>query len=731
MGFRKNSRDTEAAGSSPSAESAGGVAVAEAPTRKAKKRKPHELLSSVVKESTVGAAVALMQENTHFSLPDGRSWVVLGLRVEGIGGLSMKQKNDETKGSIIELITADEITTVATAEMLETETFGIIPSEKTLGRMEEFNLLKKAGYVWVVMTKTADGTLAAEPIAETTYAEAVEISAGRVDLGKVMPEVWAWAGGTEDAVGAVEDEPFAAALVDAVSGTDEPLLGGTDTFDAGDNDPFGTNVALTEDEPVDYGALAAEEFKADDGGVDFGELEKQFADDTGSLEDAPAFVEHEVFAEPAPVDDRVFDEAQVRSSIARRFLSSDLDLQVSLEAFEANFASGAPVITFPVDEHATDWLGQQVNLLARQANTELAQLHRNNLDELREFWVSLMSRHTEQVIADVSPDREGSYYNRLLVAAKEDLHERRRKAPEEVSAQRQELVDRYESEASARGRQAAEQAVARYKDQNRARLERELAEVGLVNEQASEDFFDGAKKIILETRRRDAEARMDLGMTKVMEVVIERQQSHRDAEEALLRGWSERMTQLLDDNRKNDIARSEALAEQLSRSQQIEELNAQHAAHVAELRREQADKIAELDGNMRRAREDAVNELAERERDWTAQLATERQNTEAANTRVQDLLNQFTTHSSVLDAQYANQIRTLKEDKQSYARQMKRTAKVQARANKVMVVLVVVLALAALLVGFVVGASIGTPSLGAVGIEPGLWTGGEGILSPA
>ena len=731
MGFRKNSRGADTAETSV-AESSGGVAVAEASGKKAKKRKPHDLLSSVVKESTVGAAVALMRDNPRFDLPDGRSWVVLGLRAVDIGGLSMKQKGDEAKGSIIELISADQIHTVATMEMLENETLGIIPSANTLERMGEFSLLKNAPYLWIVMTKTPEGTLAANPVEQTTYADAVEVAEGRAQIAQILPEVWTWAGGEaagadggEDAAhtftAPAEDDPF---HEDTGLGEEEGSPFG------GEEDPFGAEAEPAGEAPVDYAALAAAEFSVDDdegvGGADFGEFEKQFA---GVVDDEPVPAAVPAFVEAPRTDDRVVDEAEVRSSIARRFLSSDLDLRVDLEAFETNFASGAPVVSFPIDDEATDWLGQQVNLLARQANTEMAQLHRSNIDELRNFWVSLMSRHTEQVISDVSPEREGSYYHRLLAAAKLDLDERRQKGPEEVSAMRQQLVDRYESEAAARGRQAAEQAVARYKDQNRARLEREIAEVGLNNEQASEEFFEGAKQIILETRRRDAEARMDLGMTKVMDVVIERQQAHRDAEEELLRRWSAQMTQFLDENRKNDVARSEALAEELSRSTRIEQLNAEHAAHVDQLRQEQASKIAELDRDRNAVQQAAMEELASRERDWNNQLAAEQQKTDAANTRIQDLLGQFNTHSAALAEQYDGQIKALKADKKSVERQMKQTEKVQSRMNKMLILVVVVMALAALLVGFIVGTTVGASSAAPVGAA-GLLLDTAGMLPP-
>jgi uncharacterized protein YnzC (UPF0291/DUF896 family) len=729
LGIRNKTRAAAEAADSTAVEVAGGgVAVATAPK---KKRKPQEMLSSVVKESTAGAAVALLRENEAFALPSGKSWVVLALPVAGIGGLSMKQKNDEAKGSLIELITADEITTVATLDMLESEIFGIIPSEKSLGRMDEFSLLKNAKYVWVVLTQTPEG-LTASPVADTTYAEALDISEGHTTLAQVLPEIWAWGGG--EAGGAA---PLAAVAPTSTS-VDEPLI--VDALVADDDSPFG-NLA-DDDETIDYNALSADDNESFDGEPDLSAFEAQFEGhdavpgpegdtddgDDAWQDDAP---QPTAAAASRQVSDRVVDEVEVRASIARRFLSSDLDLEVDLETFEANFAAGSPAVSFPLEDDATDWLGRQINQLARQANTEMAQLHANNQDELREMYVSLMSRHVEQVIADVSPDREGSYYNRLFAAAKEDQADRRRTAPEEVAAMRRELNERYEAEAATRGRQAAEQAVLRYKEQNRPRHERELAEIGLASERATEDSFAGAQQTILDMRRKEATARLDLGQTKILDVLMERQQEQRAAEEALLQHWSAQMTEVLDTHRKDDIARSEALAEHLSRENQVEALKAEHAARTQEMRREQSANVARLNRDLAQARDDAARELAAREESWQQQLSLEQTRTATANSRVQDVLNQFDQLNGTLEGQYKRQLESLRADNEAYGRELDRAARVQKRAGLVMVALVLALALAALAVGFILGhAAGGSPARPAASAAiAGVWT-AIGTLPP-
>ena len=718
MAFRKKNREANAPvdGGSEETGQGGGVAVATAPK---KKRKPQEMLSSVVRESTAGAAVALLRENTAFALPNGKSWVVLALPAKNIDGLSMKQKNDEAKGSIIELITADEIATVATLDMLESEVFGIIPSEKSLGRMDEFSLLTNAAYLWVVLTQTPEGTLSAEPVSEATYEQAVEVAAGRSSIAGLLPDVWAWGGGSA-ADAATTVMPVAGAV------NDEPLV--DQSFDAGDDEgPFGSHAA--DDEPVDYNALAEEENDPVDA-ADFTEFENQFSPEAAEAQmghsggTAP-LTEQADFAQ----SDRVVDEDEVRAAIARRFLSAELDLEVDLETFEVNFTQGAAAISFPMEEDASDWLGQQVNQLARQANVELEMLRSHNESELRGMYVSLMSQHAEQVIADVSPDREGSYYNLLMKAAQDDRADRRRAAPEDIAAQRRELNERYEAEAATRGRQAAEQAVQRYKEQNRARHERELAEIGLATERASEEFFDGAQKIILDTRRRDAVARMDLGKTKVLEVLMERHQVHREAEEELVKRWSAEMMTFIDAYRKDDIARSETLAIHLSRENEIEALKAEHAKRMGDLRSEQAARVSQLEEERRKAVQDAQENLASRQRIWQQEISLEQERSKQANSRTQELLEQFSLWKQTSTSQYEEQIKALKADKKSHAQELSRMSNLQARANKVMVLLILVVAVAMLAVGFIFGAQV-SGAASAAGSAAEVWLGAAGLVTP-
>ena len=113
-----------------------------------KKKKPKDMLSSVLHESVVEAAIELFAANEPFiiSIQGETQYVGLFLDTEDIGGLSKKQAKDEAKGSIVECMNAGRIAVYVTPDMLESECLVIIPNAISLDAMEEFGLLSDAPY---------------------------------------------------------------------------------------------------------------------------------------------------------------------------------------------------------------------------------------------------------------------------------------------------------------------------------------------------------------------------------------------------------------------------------------------------------------------------------------------------------------------------------------------------------------------------------------------------------
>ncbi|MET9656345.1 hypothetical protein [Streptomyces sp. NPDC006510] len=664
--------------------------------KKERKKKPDELLASVVRETAIPAAVELLRSNTRFVFPSGTAWVMLVLAADAIDGLSKRHGRDEAKGSIIELIGSDQIRTVATAEMLEAEVFGIIPDNETLARMEEYSLLTGANYSWAVVWQQSSGDLLVDLVSDAAFVQACSVAAGTTSLEEAVgKKAWEEHSGLVTETGTVQAVPGSVAVKDEGDAIFDQIPGDEEADESTDNEPVFSDVvdgdegagapmfpegAAGMDDAGTSLVKAEPEFDGDEvtGYERFDETDSGYGIEDGYQEDAPA----------QEADDTVLlaDQAQVREVIARRFLAEDLDLDVRLDEFNATFAIGAPTVQIAVPEGATEWLGDQVAQLNRQANADLTQLRSAHEDELRASYVNLMSAHTEQVIRDVATDREGSRYKRLKDAAEAEHQQRQAKKEERIRARRAEIANDFEVDAAKVAQQAAISAELRYKERYRSKMEREQIDSAAEIEREIEDTHAHNRQEILRVRRSDATLKTQTGQTRIFELLAEQQSTYLAAEEKRLNQWKSEIKQMIDDNRKADIAQSKTLAEHLRTTDEIGVLRREQQALLESVRTEHADRIRRMEDELERNRRDAITQMTDRDAEWQHNLSLEKEMTNSQVARVTDLFKQLETVEASVARRYEA-----------------RSSEVQRRSNKILIVMIVMLSLLMGVAGLIAG----------------------------
>jgi hypothetical protein len=701
--------------------------------KRTKRRKPEEMLASVVRESTVNAAIDLLSRNEPFILPGGNSWwVALALPVENIGGLSKKQQKDEAKGSLIELINHDLIQTITTRQLLDEEVLGIIPTPQTLERMGEYSLLTGATYHWMVLSPSQDRQelLVNAVIAEAiSYAEAVSISNGSHNLADRLPQAWAWTeaiidtppapqgtaanAGVDSSAGPIaatsqpgddDSGPAAAASppddsVDYDAPEDRFLIGTDSSPDMFDEELSGADMAppATEDLDDDESVAYDDEMDEDDDGDEDGDVVTAATGETPSWQ---RYVEQN--------RDRTFTEPEVRHTIARRFLPDDLDLEIPFTEFEGTFDTRAPSVRLEFSDDSTDWLGEQVALMAKQANAELEKLHSDHRKELRQLFVETMSLHAESVMREVDDQREGSVYQRLSAAAAEEFAERQAKAPAEVSAERAEIIQRYERDADERAEVAAVRARQAYWDRFRPELERRIADVASQVERRNEERLLHQRQIVLQMRRKDARTRMQLGTTRAFQLLSEREAAHRQAEMELLQRWNAELTRFISDNREHDIARAETLAEQLRLDNRVVEIQTEHAQRVKKLKVEHESRLRTLETEMERDRERADARLRKQEEGWKGEVATKDQQLNSTNRLYADLQAQMQRMNDSIGRHNLERDQERERDRRSYAAAQERDYRIHRRSIRILLALAALAVLVFTVAGIVIGWAIGS-----------------------
>ena len=671
--------------------------------KKERQKKPDELLASVVRETAVPAAVELLRGNAPFAFPSGTAWAILVLAAERIGGLSRKQGRDEAKGSLIELIEADSICTLATADMLDEEVFGIIPTTETLTRMEEYSLLtaptatdgKTPLYSWAVVYQNQTG-LQVDLVADATFAMALGVSTGSVALkDAVGREAWAAHSGETDDEPSVEGAVEQAGIKVAPEAEDDgdPLFEGASDADVDfDEEPaFDDAVGETsegytdaegedEDTPHEPAVIFDDENEDDD-------YTSQGSEETEVVDDEP-----------------VADQEQVRSTIARRFLTEDLDLEVRLDEFATSFGVAAPTVQIAVPDGASSWLGDQIAQLTRQANAQLAKLHADGEAELQTEFVNLMSLHAEQVMRDVAIDREGSVYKELTTGAKAEYREALTGKDETARQAQAEIAKAFEAAIAQIGQQAASQAEVQYRERNKAKIQREQLEAVAAIDVKIENDYAHTQQEILGLRRKDAERRMAIGTTRIFTVLAERQQENLAAERALLVDLTNGIQRIIDENRKSDISRADALAEEQSRFDRVAALEQEHAMIVERLRTEHTDRLRRTEDEFEKARQATIEQMRVRDGEWQHNLNLEKEKTASQSSRVTDLLAQMDHMGESFKKQYDDRVNDLQADRQAYINDLERSNQMQGRQNKLLTTLMIAIGLVMLGAGFIAGA---------------------------
>ena len=717
-------KDKTAADGGGAIEETQAAAPAQAPAVDARAAK--DSLTLVIDETEPGAALDIIRQNTEWLLPNGIG-VILALPVDasiedgGIGGLGrVSSKGNEDKGSILQRIADDKIQVCATEDMLRHNILGVIPTPASLGPdgMGEYTLFDRAKFLLTSVTPRPDGTLETVPvhfdeatglievpdgdIDTVTLAQAQEIAAGTVTLASLIPTLWKRLGG-EGADEEVAEEDIVEEAAPAAP-TLPPTAAQSESVEAVENLPHFDPDDIP-DEPM------ADELPSDEGLYDEDdEMENPFDD----IEETPAPAPHvptqteevEVAPEVAPVDERVFNKDAVRTAVVRRFLDDSLDFAVDMTPFETllGYEVDTPA-QFSLDHlDSTNWLDGQIKMLSQQANTVLADQRRRDIEELRNLFFSLMSRTGDEISSQMSIDEDAENTWAKTMAEVNGNETKALADLIEISEKEKAvLADRYQQEREAFIQARIGEERVRYDERHKPALTRQMDDLEASIRLDIESDYEARRYEILRARKTSARGAFDAAITKVMDHLIEKRAEQVQCEAELIEKFRVEMNDFLDENRKEDIARTQALQEQLSRQNIVEEKSAEFAAREQELHEQIARERDEAHKRVLAAQDEANKVLERMRQENAAQLAQARAEVERANERVKEEAERVGVVRDEIARQFQSQVESLQTDKQLLMDQMDRENLVAKRANRLYIALAVLVALAFLALGVIIG----------------------------
>ena len=691
-------------------------------------RAAKDSLTLVIDETEPGAALDIIRQNTEWLLPNGIG-VILALPVDasiddgGIGGLGkVSSKGNEDKGSILQRIADDKIQVCATEDMLRHNILGVIPTPASLGPdgMGEYTLFDRAKFLLTSVTPRPDGTLETVPvhfdeatglievpdgdIDTVTLAQAQEIASGTITLASLIPTLWKRLGGEGADEEVVEEDIAEEAAPAAPTLPPTASAAPAESVEAVENLPHFDPDDIPDEPMVD-------ELPSDEGLYDEDDEDENPFDD---IEEAPAPAPHvptqteevEVAPEVAPVDERVFNKDAVRTAVARRFLDDSLDFAVDMTPFETllGYEVDTPA-QFSLDGlDSANWLDSQIKMLSQQANTVLADQRRRDIEELRNLFFSLVSRTGDEISAQMSTDEDAENTWAKTMAEVNGNEKNALADLSEISEkQKAVLADQYQQEREAFIQARIGEERVRYDERHKPALIRRMDDLEASVRLDIESDYEARRYEILRARKTSAQGAFDAAITKVMDHLIEKRAEQVQREAQLIEKFRVEMSNFLDENRKEDIARTQALQEQLSRQNIVEEKSAEFAAREQELHEQIARERDEAHKRVLAAQDEANKVLERMRQENEAQLAQARAEIERANERVKEEAERVGVVRDEIARQFQSQVESLQTDKQLLMDQMDRENLVAKRANRLYIALAVLVALAFLALGVIIG----------------------------
>lgn len=667
--FKKKENATEAA-----------EATVNTTTVKPKKRKK-ELMRSVLKESVVDSVIDDMLQNERFVFMDEGEKVAVGLLLDtaDIGGLSKQTSRDEAKGSIIEQINGGEIKTLITADMMEKEQIIFIPEPITLNDMSEYELLTSAPYKLAYIHRSGE-------IEQTEHAIDFQSVLDYLESEQSIEEFLSQFDDSFMSEPELEPEP------EVSEETEE-------TEEVNDGAPFTNQTETETTEGYDEMSANFDPNYMDKSDYDENEVPDMHIAD---VDDKDAETTSAETVKKEDQDEVEVPEEAVVKEIKRVFYSDDLDLQVSSNAFDVQFMDDQTFRPF-VENRGEGWMNNYLAVLSEEANGELDTLHKQNLREMREMYIRLLTEYCEKLRKEFEYENPETAYGKQYEDAHHILEEHKKNIYTEADNQRVALNKAYDEERQKVGDAASQRAQMDYDNLHQSQLTTSLSQVEPMLNQKYEDEFKTFLKTFHEARRHDAATKLDYGITETLAKVTEEYKKRLSEENQIYREHRNNLVSFIKENRENDVAHDTVLAKELSQSEKAEkvmqEMTAKIDAQATEFKAKRDSLLADIE-DMKRNRDSDMERL---KADYQSSLDALQKELDKSHTEYRELTDKFGNLDAQKNKEYQAKLNKADVEKSELTAMVMASDRRNRKIGVLMASIATIAVIAALLVGYIFG----------------------------
>lgn len=610
-------------------------------------------LEEIVAESVVANVLQEARDNG-LLVVDGR---VVGLYIdtEQIGGLSKKQNTDEDRGRFINAVKSSQITVFGTQELLQENKLVLVPNEDEIELLLEYPfLLEQNGedVLFQIVFLNEDGS--------------IEFTNHEITLNDVA-------------------DCFA---------NEKPL--------------FSTLEEGAETEGEDYEPATSHEVETEDA---FEEDETELED---SEEDDYEYEEDSEEDEDVRLSDEDFEEYEteivspkaVEETLKKR-VYADIDLTVDMNAFEMAYGDykvpSLELLKERTGDEDSDWLVKQINMEIANANDELIQVRSHNVNRMREAYLGLMNEGYTKILHQADYNNEDGLFKKQLDAIREDEDMKRAEVDGDINDRHREMDAEYEEDRQLEIERLTQAWTQKYDALNKPSLQARKDSYEMNRRLELQGAFEDGRRD-LDTQRvsmiYDTARRYELNVADLMkDKFAECLASERDVYEKGLA----RVRALLDDNRKHDIARVDALRRELEIQNRVENLEKEHAQKLESMKAEMELAKANAEQNLQ-AKDAHLAQVVSEKDENIARLATELSEAKTlAQTELDELIQKHREELTFKDDLHVQEVGRLTEQANVWKAEADRQYTLNKRGTFTIIAIFAVIAVAVAVIGFLLG----------------------------
>lgn len=659
-----------------------------------KKSKKKNGMAQVLNESVPATIETELMANEPFIYEKNgvKKYVGVLLKVADIGGLDKKARKVEAKGALIEAINSGNLKAIVTEELMEKEELVFIPDSQTALQMLDFSLLQMNSdtgepiryQLMYVNASGATNRIEITPVEPERFVDFNELSAFVTDEDGDLEEFLGMEPDDLD-----EDDDYGLG-----TGSDEDEEGASDVPDVDDIDAV--------DDIDDIPNIDDDIDEIPDMNESVPEPEDTYFDDTmdnGAMGMDEGYEEQSVQQQP---EEHEVPNEWMQDAVTRKFYSDELGLEITTEPFDAQFLQNNGFAAFD-ENRPSGWLNDQLNEMARQANLELARMHKDNLFLIRERYFKLISRHADRIQQDLDITNPRTTYGKVFASLEEARRNEMAQIESRVARKKEDLEAAWKRKLQEVGQDAARSAQRQYRERYGKQHETEIYQLSDIVKSAIEGDYHDAVHEIQSRRRMEAAKLLDLGITEVLDEISDQYMTVLADENARYRELEENMRAFVDDNRSNDIARTNALAEELRQKDKAREVLEEQTMRIKSMRGEWDSERQRLLNDIENMRGDNQRHLAEVQAHSDELLARERQRVEELEKQIEKLQVQNEKMYETAKQEYSHQLEEKQNEIAALHDRQAEAMEQHKRTQKTVSWLVVAIAIAAIGIGFILG----------------------------